>query len=361
MQHNVLRRKVFHAWKRPHRTWMKWVGLLVAWYLFQGSFMGAGEPQRKDEAVELPVGPSGLVNTKLVVQIMTHKRPEQLRESVAKMSLIEEIAYIVVIWNDVEVLPEAYGLPEFFKELTKPVKLVRSTSNLVTNRWIYHGQGQAVVLNLDDDVYIDAKSLKLGLEMWRLFPNHVVGFARRMIYWDQDIGHWQYDRGGSHPLPEAADYYTMFIGKAWMAGSHLLLPSHQDDPMFQSFVDFLHNPVKDRKGCDDIAFNMFIHSKINTSVVLFRGLTLHGTHAYAGKSTSYAVSSDSSRTEWRFYRDSCIEELLDLLKIDRPLLPASGVLQLNLAPIVQLLENGQLDDNKMALTSMDPFLSNTVT
>jgi len=351
--------KASHAWKRSRWTWMRVLAWMAGGYVLKRSLTDGNGNKAHPEALEMHVGPTGMADTKLVVQIMTHKRPEQLRESVAKMSLLEEVAYIVVIWNDVDVLPESYGLPEFFKELTKPVKLVRSTSNLVTNRWFYHGQGQAVVLNLDDDVYIDAESLKLGLEIWRLFPNNVVGFARRKIYWDEDIGLWQYDRGGSHPLPEVAEYYTMFIGKAWMAGSHLLAPANPDDPMLRSFVDFLHNPARDRKGCDDIAFNMYIHTKVRTPMLLLKGLTLHGTHSYARKSTSYAVSSDSSRTEWRFYRDTCIRELLDLLKVDRPLLPTSDVLQLNLAPIVQMLESEQLPQNGVAIAPLDPFLGQT--
>lgn len=82
-----------------------------------------------------------------------------------------------------------------FPKIAKPLKLIRTTANKLSNRFYpYEDIETEAILTIDDDiVMLTADELDFGFEVWREFPDRIVGFPSRTHVWDNITMRWRYE------------------------------------------------------------------------------------------------------------------------------------------------------------------------
>lgn len=72
-------------------------------------------------------------------------------------------------------------LEENFPKVLKPVKVIRMPANKLSNRFYPFEEIQTeAVLSIDDDiVMLTADEFEFGYEVWREFPDRIVGVYRK--------------------------------------------------------------------------------------------------------------------------------------------------------------------------------------
>lgn len=68
-------------------------------------------------------------------------------------------------------------LVDKFPQITKPVKVIRTSANKLSNRFFpYKDIETEAILHIDDDiVMLTADEVEFGYEVWREFPDRIVG------------------------------------------------------------------------------------------------------------------------------------------------------------------------------------------
>jgi len=254
---------------------------------------------------------------KYTVQIMTYRRPEALVETITYLMRAPSMDQVLVIWNDVNTPLSTTGLHKFRKIWTKPVKFIASPSNDVTTRWRWsiHCKTEAV-FNIDDDTYINVDAIEAAFKVWKHFPDRVVGMYSRTIYFDKDKHSWVYALRERHVRnPSAA--YGLIIGKAWFAGKKVMsAPLLDGRQLYGHLKQFLHDTVAERKGCDDIAWNMFLYKTGFPQPISISGLPILGVRS--SDVTGYNVSSNRDKKGWLRYRNICVKDLMYFFNTSQP-------------------------------------------
>lgn len=254
---------------------------------------------------------------KYTVQIMTYRRPEALVETITYLMRAPSMDQVLVIWNDVNTPLSTTGLDKFRKFWTKPVKFIASSANDVTARWRWntHCQTEAV-FNIDDDTYINVNAIEAAFKVWKAFPDRVIGMYNRAIYFDRSRHSWVYAlREGHVTNPSAA--YGMIIGKAWFAGKRVMNDPFLDgSQIYRHLKQFLHDPHVERKGCDDIAWNMFLYKTGFPQPISIGGIPILDVRST--DVTGYSVSSSHDKKGWLRYRNNCINDLIVFFNTSEP-------------------------------------------
>ncbi|KAF5828127.1 exostosin [Dunaliella salina] len=220
-------------------------------------------------------------------------------------------------------------MPQFLREhkLRKPVEVVITRTNDVTNRWRRQGHiATQAVFNMDDDTTVDTDTLEFGFSIWKKHPDQVIGFFDRVIFLDTTTGQYVYGYDAGVVAPEK---YGIVIGKAWIASVELLrLAENDQDPLLMRMREFLHDPQREQKGCDDIAWNMFLHLRGAKPPIGLAGVRMDDIITWDGqKTTGYSAVSEADPDAWTRYRTHCIAGLLRVCGLQKPHLPPSPVQQ----------------------------------
>lgn len=101
------------------------------------------------------------------------------------------------------------------------------------------------VLHLDDDATLNTQEIDFSFEVWRVFPERIVGFPARNHYWDSKKNQWSYTSKWSN------SYSMVLTGAAYTHRYYLSL-----------FIQFLPaeliNLVDDLSNCEDILMNFLV-------------------------------------------------------------------------------------------------------
>lgn len=124
--------------------------------------------------------------------ILTYDRVSSLFQLVQKLTNVPSLQKIIVVWNNQKKPPPH---PTMFPKITKPLKVIQTKANKLSNRFYpYEDIETEAVLNIDDDiVMLTADELDFGYEVWREFPDRIVGFPSRTHVWDNTTGRWRYE------------------------------------------------------------------------------------------------------------------------------------------------------------------------
>lgn len=258
------------------------------------------------------------------VQIMTYRRPATLIQTITYLMQAPSMEKIIVLWNDVDTPVADTDLPRVIHTWPKPVEIVVSRRNDVTARWKWnqHCTTEAV-FNIDDDAYINVDAIESAFKVWKHYPDRLVGLYNRAIFLDETTNSWEYALRPTE-AKHATKVFGMVIGKTWFAGRTIMkAASDNGNPRYKQLQNFLHDPQHERKGCDDIAWNMFLHSEGFPKPVSLTGIPVFGV-GQPGV-TGYNVSSDQDAKGWLQYRKRCVEELIELFGATEPPL-AKGLL-----------------------------------
>lgn len=124
--------------------------------------------------------------------ILTYDRIESLLELVIKLSIVPSLHKILIIWNNQKKNPPHLGI---FQKISKPLKIIQTKENKLSNRFYpYEEIETEAILTIDDDIImLTADELDFGYEVWREFPDRIVGFPSRTHVWDNITNKWKYE------------------------------------------------------------------------------------------------------------------------------------------------------------------------
>lgn len=124
--------------------------------------------------------------------ILTYDRVGSLFQLVQKMAAVSSLQKIIVVWNNQKKPPPH---PTMFPKINKPLKVIQTKANKLSNRFYpYEEIETEAILNIDDDiVMLTADELNFGYEVWREFPDRIVGYPSRTHVWDNGTQRWKYE------------------------------------------------------------------------------------------------------------------------------------------------------------------------
>ena len=124
--------------------------------------------------------------------ILTYDRLASLYQVVKSVSETPSLAKILIIWNNQEKDPPPIT---DFPAINKPIKIIKTKANLLTNRFFpFNEIDTEAVLSMDDDiVMLTNDELEFAFQVWREFPDRLVGFPSRTHVWNNQTKQWKYE------------------------------------------------------------------------------------------------------------------------------------------------------------------------
>ncbi|XP_050417869.1 exostosin-2 [Patella vulgata] len=176
--------------------------------------------------------------------ILTFDRLESLFQVIKRVAKVPSLAKVVVVWNNQnKAAPPMSSWPY----IGKPIKVIQTKKNKLSNRFVPYDEIETeCILALDDDIImLTDDEVEFGYEVWREFPDRLVGFPSRLHLWDNSTQKWKYESEWTNEismvLTGAAFYHKYF--------SYLYTNSMPGN--MKLWVD-------DHMNCEDIAMNFLM-------------------------------------------------------------------------------------------------------
>lgn len=185
--------------------------------------------------------------------ILTYDRVESLFTLIQKLVRVPSLSKVIVVWNNQKKHPPA---PQLWPKVSKTVKLIHTKENKLSNRFYpYEEIETEAILTIDDDiVMLTADELEFGFEVWREFPDRIVGFPSRTHVWDNTTHRWKYESEWTNEISMVLTG-AAFHHKYW---SYLYTTAMPGD--IKEWVD-------DHMNCEDIAMNFLVANVTNKAPI----------------------------------------------------------------------------------------------
>lgn len=176
--------------------------------------------------------------------ILTYDRLESLFQVILKVVQAPSLSKVLVVWNNQKKPPPPASM---WPKINKPLKVVQTRENKLSNRFYPYDEIETeAILAIDDDIImLTADELEFGYEVWREFPDRIVGFPSRVHLWDNNTHKWKYESEWTNEismvLTGAAFYHKYY--------SYLYTTAMPGD--IKSWVD-------EHMNCEDIAMNFLV-------------------------------------------------------------------------------------------------------
>ncbi|XP_036836816.1 exostosin-2 [Oncorhynchus mykiss] len=176
--------------------------------------------------------------------VLTYDRIESLFRVITEISKVPSLAKLLVVWNNQNKSPPEDSL---WPKIAAPLKVVRTKENKLSNRFFPYDEIETeAVLAIDDDIImLTSDELQFGYEVWREFPDRLVGYPGRLHLWDHEMGKWKYESEWTNEvsmvLTGAAFYHKYF--------NYLYTYKMPGD---------IKNWVDAHMNCEDIAMNFLV-------------------------------------------------------------------------------------------------------
>ncbi|KFB37981.1 AGAP000081-PA-like protein [Anopheles sinensis] len=176
--------------------------------------------------------------------ILTYDRIESLYILIQKLATVPSLQKILVVWNNQRKAPPH---PSLFPKVGKPLKIIQTAANRLSNRFYpYEEIETEAILTIDDDiVMLTADELDFGYEVWREFPDRIVGFPSRTHVWDNATGRWRYESEWTNQISMVLTG-AAFHHKYWSYLYTNAMPGN-----IKQWVD-------EHMNCEDIAMNFLV-------------------------------------------------------------------------------------------------------
>lgn len=228
--------------------------------------------------------------------ILSFDRQRQLVQLIRQLAVVPFISRILVIWNNVASPPPSAG---DWRDVEKSVRIIRSSENRLSNRFgVYPDIDTECVLSLDDDItMLTSNELHFAYQVWREYPDRLVGFPSRLHSCTPTNNSCSYDSewgsSASMVLTGAAFYH-----KHWHYHYMKTLSYHLRDWIDSNF------------NCEDIAMNFLISNITGKAAikVLPRKKFLCGGSVSSGDKECDS-SAISGHTRYFVQRSQCVEYL----------------------------------------------------
>lgn len=135
--------------------------------------------------------------------ILTYDRVDSLFTLIQKLSLVPSLHKILVIWNNQKKPPPNISV---FPKIQKPLKVIQTKSNKLSNRFYPYPEIETeAVLTIDDDItMLTQDELDFGFEVWREFPERIVGFPSRTHVFENN--EWKYESEWTNEVSIAKNF-----------------------------------------------------------------------------------------------------------------------------------------------------------
>ncbi|XP_071445244.1 exostosin-2 [Hetaerina americana] len=176
--------------------------------------------------------------------VLTYDRLESLFTLIQKLVKAPSLTKVLVIWNNQHKSPPHASL---WPKVGKPLKVIRTRANLLSNRFYpYEEIETEAILTIDDDiVMLTADELEFGYEVWREFPDRIVGFPSRTHVWENVSHSWKYESEWTNHISMVLTG-AAFHHKYWSYMYTTSMPGN------------IRDWVDDHMNCEDIAMNFLV-------------------------------------------------------------------------------------------------------
>ncbi|ELU10993.1 hypothetical protein CAPTEDRAFT_157657 [Capitella teleta] len=190
----------------------------------------------------LPIKPPQ--STGFTAVILTYDRLESLFLIIQRVAQVPSLAKVLVVWNNQQKTPPPAAE---WPKINKPLKVVQTRHNKLSNRFYPYDEIETeAILALDDDILmLTSDEVEFGYEVWREFPDRLVGFPSRVHLWDNSTHKWRYE-------------------SEWTSAISMVLTGAAFHHKYYSYVYTNSLPgniktwVDDMINCEDIAMNFLI-------------------------------------------------------------------------------------------------------
>ncbi|XP_067013455.2 exostosin-2 [Anabrus simplex] len=176
--------------------------------------------------------------------ILTYDRVESLFSLIQKLVKAPSLSKVLVVWNNQRKSPPH---PSMWPKINKPLKVIQTKENKLSNRFYpYEEIETEAILTIDDDiVMLTSDELEFGYEVWREFPDRIVGFPSRTHVWDNVTMRWKYESEWTNQISMVLTG-AAFHHKYWSYLYTTSMPGNIKD-----WVD-------EHMNCEDIAMNFLV-------------------------------------------------------------------------------------------------------
>ncbi|XP_063984975.1 exostosin-2 [Diachasmimorpha longicaudata] len=176
--------------------------------------------------------------------ILTYDRVELLFSLINKIVQVPSLAKVLVIWNNQRKEPPPSSR---WPKLSKPLQVIKTKENKLSNRFYpYEEIETEAILSIDDDIImLTSDEVEFAYEVWREFPDRIVGFPSRTHTWDNTTNLWKYESEWTNRISMVLTG-AAFHHKYW---SYLYTTSMPGG--IKSWVD-------EHMNCEDIAMNFLV-------------------------------------------------------------------------------------------------------
>uniref|UniRef100_A0A8C9P7R7 Exostosin-2 n=1 Tax=Spermophilus dauricus TaxID=99837 RepID=A0A8C9P7R7_SPEDA len=210
-------------------------------------------PQRQIEEMQRQAGVSLLLQRLPPSTVLTYDRVESLFRVITEVSKVPSLSKLLVVWNNQNKNPPEDSL---WPKIRVPLKVVRTAENKLSNRFFPYDEIETeAVLAIDDDIImLTSDELQFGYEVWREFPDRLVGYPGRLHLWDHEMNKWKYESEWTNEvsmvLTGAAFYHKYF--------NYLYTYKMPGD---------IKNWVDAHMNCEDIAMNFLVANVTGKAVI----------------------------------------------------------------------------------------------
>lgn len=176
--------------------------------------------------------------------VLCYDRVDTMFKVITKISDTPSLTKIVVVWNNVNKAPPSAAK---WPKLSKPVKVVRTKENKLSNRFFpYNEVNTEAILAIDDDILmLTPDELEFGFQAWREFPDRLVGFPGRVHTNQNSSSRFKYESEWTNNVS------MVLTGCAF----HHKYFSHLFTYMMPSYI---RDWVDKHMNCEDIAMNFMV-------------------------------------------------------------------------------------------------------
>lgn len=181
--------------------------------------------------------------------ILTYDRVASLFTLIQRLSKVPSLMKVVVVWNNQKKQPPAL---QDFPKIAKPINIIKTKANKLSNRFFpYREIETEAILHIDDDiVMLTSDEVEFAFEVWREFPDRIIGFPSRTHIWDNMTQSWKYESEWTNEISMVLTG-AAFLHKFWSYLYTKDLPSEVRD-----WVD-------EHMNCEDIAMNFLVANLTN--------------------------------------------------------------------------------------------------
>ncbi|XP_012279069.1 exostosin-2 [Orussus abietinus] len=176
--------------------------------------------------------------------ILTYDRIELLFLLINKIVKVPSLSKVLVIWNNQHKDPPH---PSSWPKVMKPLKVIQTKENKLSNRFYPYSEIETeAILSIDDDIImLTVDEVEFAYEVWREFPDRIVGFPSRTHAWDNVSNCWKYESEWTNRISMVLTG-AAFHHKYWSYMYTTALPGD------------IKNWVDEHMNCEDIAMNFLV-------------------------------------------------------------------------------------------------------